>query len=296
MGEFHLPRGAKTISELETRIDRVLAAIESRQRKMQGLDGSTVQLYGPVETNGNPITQGGSSNESYLTRADAIANAMYVGPGGTHLASRPVEGPIFRSASKASRSSDLVRYDQLAELQETFESNKDETDESLGTASTTASTRHVHLPFRSPAAAFGTYYFGGHYLLGAPDSNFGAPVLMGTANSSYGARVFFVASGAPGTPVSLTITGASIADDGTRVGGDTEVVIVPVTAAAGSMYQSAKRWVGQVSVSRTAGPALLCNWGLAAFEDNGAADFTVLGITASWLAGATDAGADLRPG
>lgn len=291
MGEFHLPRGAGTIQELEARISRVVAAMESRMRAMRGLDGSTVRLYGPVEA--PSVSQAGTTGTTYLTRDDAISNALYVS-GGKHRASRPIEAPVFRSAERADQADELVRFDQLEELLGLVEENQDETEEAIGGVTTTAATRTVHLAFRSPAAAFGTYYFGGFYLLGTPDSNFGAPVAAGSVNSSYGARVWVVAGGTPATTVSLTVAGTSVSNAGVRTGGDSEVISVPTTAVAGSFYQTAKRWIGQVTITRTGGPALLCNWGLAAFEDNGAVDFTVLGVEAAWLAGATDAGADIR--
>ena len=139
----------------------------------------------------------------------------------------------------------------------------------------------------------GVHYAAGFYIHAATDNNFSpGPVTLGSANLSYAAHVYFVAaSGA--TDTQITVTGTSITDAGTRTTSDTEVVSL-TDGAANSYYETSKKFIGQVSISKTAGTDRLCNYGFAKYWDNFNSDFTVKELEATWLGAAADSGLDIE--
>jgi hypothetical protein len=149
--------------------------------------------------------------------------------------------------------------------------------------------------FDSPSGGSGTFYFGGFYDFASSDNDFNPVINWGTANSPYAAHVLFVAAagGAGGTDTVVRVTGTSFADDGTRTAADTEDVTLDDAGAAGAYYETAKKWIGLVTIEKQSGPDLLCNYGWAKYWDFGNTDFKVVGWEATWLGGATDTGADI---
>lgn len=142
----------------------------------------------------------------------------------------------------------------------------------------------------SEVSGAGTHYIGGYYDFAATDNDFNPAVTHGTANSSYAAHAFLVqAVGAGGGDTTVQVSGTSIDDQGNRNAADTEDLVVDDAGAAGTYYETVKKWLGQVTFTKTAGPDLLCNYGFCKYWDNNNTDYTVKGIEATWTAGANDA-------
>ena len=145
--------------------------------------------------------------------------------------------------------------------------------------------------FDSPSGSSGTFYFDGFYDFASSDNDFNPSINFGTANAAHGAHFFVVcASGA--TDTQLTITGTSITDSGVRTTSDTQVLSLN-NAAAGSMFETTKKWIGQITVNKTAGTDRLCNYGFTKYWDSNNTDFQVKNINVTWLGGANDSGADI---
>lgn len=143
--------------------------------------------------------------------------------------------------------------------------------------------------FDSPPGATGTFYYGGYYFFGATDNDFNPAITHGAANASYAAHFFLVqAVGAGGGDTTVQISGTSITDQGVRTAADTEDLVVDDAGAAGTFYETGKKWIGQVTITKTAGPDLLCNYGFCKYWDNNNNDFNVAGVEATWLGGAND--------
>lgn len=161
-----------------------------------------------------------------------------------------------------------------------------------GTLSWKTTASEKSWAFSSPTGSSGTFYVGGFYIHVAQDNDFNPSVNLGTANSSYAAHVYFVtASGA--TDTEITVTGTSITDAGVRQAADTEVVAL-TNGAADVYYETSKKFIGLVTVNKTAGTDRLCNYGWAKYWDNNNTDFIVSGFEATWFGGATDANADIQ--
>ena len=161
-----------------------------------------------------------------------------------------------------------------------------------GSGASTAQNRIFY--FRSPSGSSGTFYAGGFYFAPAADANLtqaATTVNLGSANISYGGHVFMVlgAGSTNGTPggLTITVTGTSIADDGTRTGSDSEVMAQLLDVSpANTYFQTDKRWIGQVTLTLSSALAstFSCdfNYGFAAFEDF---DATSVSVTDFEIAG-----------
>ena len=142
--------------------------------------------------------------------------------------------------------------------------------------------------FRSRAGASGTTYAGGFYFHSGAANDFSGGPTFGTANSSYAAH-FFIVTGAQTVDVlTLTVTGTSINDEATRTTSDTENIVIPNSTAAGTYYETDKKWLGQVTITVASGTAKTCDFGFSKYWDNNNTDFRVLGLESTWLGGATD--------
>jgi parallel beta-helix repeat protein len=132
-------------------------------------------------------------------------------------------------------------------------------------------------------ASSGVHYIGGFYQHIAQDNDFDpAPINLGTANASYAAHVYFVAA-AGATDTQLTITGTSIADTGSSRDATPDTEVISLTdASANTYYESSKKWLGQVTIQKTAGTNRLCNYGWCKYWDNRNGAFTVKGCEALW--------------
>jgi len=146
--------------------------------------------------------------------------------------------------------------------------------------------------FASPAGSTGTFYWGGFYIDAGSDNDFNPSVNLGTANKSYAAHVYVVAaSGA--TDTEITVTGTSITDAAVRTTSDTEVISL-TDASADVYYETSKKFLGLVTVNKTAGTDRLCNYGWAKYWDNNNSDFNVVGMECTGLAGANDTGFNIE--
>lgn len=162
--------------------------------------------------------------------------------------------------------------------------------------------------FRSPTGASGTYYIAGYYKYEAADANLDQGQVtknFGSANVAYGAHAFLVASGA-GTAsggsgaVTITVSGTSIDDDGTRTPTDSETLVADITAMSTDEYfETTKKWIGVIVYTLDVGAtghtayAADFNIGTCKYEDFGNKDFTVTNFETVGRAGANDSGFDV---
>lgn len=148
--------------------------------------------------------------------------------------------------------------------------------------------------FRSRGAGAGTFYWGGFYDFGATDNDFNPAITFGTIDIAYGAHFFIVSALHPGGgDTTIQVSGTSITDNGVRVAADTEDMVVPSGEPADSYIETVKKWIGRVTITKTAGPDVLCNYGFTKYWDNNNTGFKVLGLEATWLAAANDANFDI---
>ncbi len=150
--------------------------------------------------------------------------------------------------------------------------------------------------FKSRDASTGTNYIGGFYKFATSDNDFAPSITFGTADAAYGAHFFLVA--APGitngTDTVIRVTGTSVTDSGVRTTNDTQDLTVDDAGASGVYYETAKKWIGQVTVAKQSGPDLLCNHGYCKYWDNNNNDFGVIGFEATWLGAANDNNPDIK--
>jgi hypothetical protein len=157
----------------------------------------------------------------------------------------------------------------------------------------TASTK-VPIAFQSFTGASGTEYVAGFYDFSGTNNDFSPSITWGGANHPYEAHVLFVTGALTVDEVTITVTGTSMADDGTRTASDSEAVVIPNATAANSYFETSKKFIGQVTIETTAGTAIQCNYGWAKYFDDKNSDFIVDAIEVSGIAGANDAGFDIR--
>jgi hypothetical protein len=144
--------------------------------------------------------------------------------------------------------------------------------------------------FNSPAGGSGTLYAGGFYILNSGNDNFNPATTFGTANISYAAHFFVVTAGGDAAgDTTLTITGTSIDDQGNRTAADTQTITIEQNEAANTYHETTKKWLGQISIEKTAGNDVECNYGFCKYWDNNNNNFVVRGIEVTGRAGANDA-------
>jgi hypothetical protein len=151
----------------------------------------------------------------------------------------------------------------------------------------------VSFSFRSVFTGAGTVYFGGFYELGASANDFNPAINWGSVNNAYAAHVFIVAGPVSGTATTVRVTGTSITDLGVRNAGDTEDMVLASGDPQGTYKETAKKFLGQVTISKTVGNDRLCNYGWCKYWDNQNRDFVLTAYEFTWWGGANDAGADL---
>lgn len=145
--------------------------------------------------------------------------------------------------------------------------------------------------FFSPTAFTGTSYYAGYYDFAASDNDFSAGPTWGTANISYAAHFFVVLGAVAVDELTLRVTGTSITDTGTRTAADTEDIVIADTTAVDTYFETALKWLGQVTITVVSGTAKTCNYGWCKYWDFNNTDFTVAGVEATWFGGANDSGA-----
>jgi len=94
--------------------------------------------------------------------------------------------------------------------------------------------------------------------------------------------------------VTVRVSGASITDEGVRVGSDTEDIVIPDSTPANSYFETSKKWNGQVTIETVAGTAIQCNYGYTKYHDAGNQDFDVLGLETIWSSDSTDSSSDIE--
>ena len=153
--------------------------------------------------------------------------------------------------------------------------------------------KEVTWSFSSPGGGSGTYYLGGFYKHGTSDNDFDPAITFGTANASYAAHFFVVLGAVTVDEVTITVSGTSINDEGTRTASDSQNIVIPSGTAVNSYYETSKKWLGQVTVTKTGGTAKTCNYGFVKYWDNNNNDFVVTGVEVTGRAGANDSGFDI---
>ena len=148
--------------------------------------------------------------------------------------------------------------------------------------------------FASPTGGTGSIYYGGYYDFASSDNDFSPSTTHGTANTSYAAHFFTVLGATADDELTITVTGTSITDKGVRTTSDTENIIYINTSVAGTYKETAKKWIGQVTISIQSGTPVTCNYGYSKYWDNNNNDFRVVGLEATWLGGANDSTPDLK--
>lgn len=145
----------------------------------------------------------------------------------------------------------------------------------------------------TPTGSSGDFYLAGYYDFAGTPNDFSPSITWGTANSSYAAHFFVVLGATPSDTITITITGTSINDSGTRTTTDTENIVLTTGESTNDFFETTKKWIGQVTVEAVSGTPISCNYGWCKYWDNNNTDFTVKGLEATWYGGATDAGADI---
>lgn len=149
--------------------------------------------------------------------------------------------------------------------------------------------------FKSRDASSGTNYIGGFYKFGGSADDFSPALNFGTANSAYGAHAFLVqeAGAGGGTDTVVRVSGTSITGAGVRTPGDTQDLTIDDAGAAGTYYETSKKWIGQIAFTHISGPLLLCNYGLTKYWDNNLNRFRIWGFEATWLGASNDSNPDI---
>lgn len=154
--------------------------------------------------------------------------------------------------------------------------------------------REEKWPFTTPIGATGIFYTGGFYDFFDGDNDFSPSVNFGTANRATGAHGILVLGAQTVDELTIRWAGTSITDEETRTAADTEDIVIPNGTVIDTFYETAKKWIGLVTISVVSGTAKTCNYGWTKYWDNNNEDFTVVGLEALWRAGANDANADIK--
>jgi len=161
--------------------------------------------------------------------------------------------------------------------------------------------------FASRSTSSGVYYQAGFYDAPAADANLtnaSPTVVFGEANHAYMAHAFAVSGGAgatDGSDLVLTVSGTSLASDGTRTPADSEIVVADCLAGASAVdtyTETPKKWIGSVTytLTSTAGTTFSFdfNYGFCKYEDFGNQDFILRGSENVGLCNASDSGFNIE--
>jgi hypothetical protein len=222
---------------------------------------------GPVDVTANPqIAPAGTDGQLVFLHGSDDTNTVTLHDGnGLHLHS----GSVLIMGDHDHL---MLQYDEAASLWEEVSTNFKSFD-------TTWS-------FVSPVGESGIFYVGGFYLLPATNYTPAGGTTLGEANVAYHAHAFVVL-GATSTDMVVRVTGTSVDEAGNRVDPDTE----DLDTSGGSTndyFETAKKWVGQISLSLQSGTGVVINHGLCKYWDNQNSDFRITGIEVTGRAGAND--------
>jgi hypothetical protein len=145
--------------------------------------------------------------------------------------------------------------------------------------------------FGSPSGTSGTFYFGGFYDWNGSAFTPGSTT-VGSANNAYAAH-FSLILGADSADMVVSVKGTSITDDAVRTENNT-VLINTGGGVSGDYYETSEKWLGQVTVALVSGTGVTTNVGMTKYWDFGNTAFTVVGLEATWVAGASDTGANIE--
>lgn len=147
--------------------------------------------------------------------------------------------------------------------------------------------------FNSVGTGVNTVYVGGFYFFASAADDFNPLITFGTVDAAYAAHLGLVCDVSPGGNTSITVSGTSINDDGVRNAGDSEVVTFLDADAQGFYRETAKKWIGQVSIEKTAGNDRLCNYMFAKYWDADNHLFYLSGFECTWFGNGNDPDANI---
>ncbi len=153
----------------------------------------------------------------------------------------------------------------------------------------------VSFAFASVNVGTDTNFAGGYYEHGSAADDFSPQITHGTADNAYGAHVFIVVFAGDGAGnTEITVGGTSWdPDTGTRTPGDSEVLTIIQSEAANTVHQTVKAWIGQVTLTKTAGNDVLCNYGLVDTWIHAHEDWSLEGFKVEWQGDGNDAGTNV---
>jgi hypothetical protein len=137
-------------------------------------------------------------------------------------------------------------------------------------------------------------FVGGFYDFFSGDDDFSSPPNFGTTATAICAHLAIILGGVATDELTLTVTGHSIADDGTETAADTENIVIPDGSAVDSYFQTTKRWSGVVVISVASGTAKDCNYGWVKYHTFSKQDFELTGVEVLWQSDSTDATSDIE--
>jgi len=161
--------------------------------------------------------------------------------------------------------------------------------------------------FTSNGVSSGIYYVAGFYDAPVADvtlTQASKTQAYGDANNPYAAHGFIVGKGGASVDigdVGIKVVGTSITDAGVRTTSDEEILSDNITEIEADEYlETSKKWIGAISFElydASGSPTTYtmdCNYGFCKYEDFGNVDFTLAGIEAVGVSGATDGDFDLE--
>jgi hypothetical protein len=136
-------------------------------------------------------------------------------------------------------------------------------------------------------------YAGGFYEHAASDDAFSPSISFGAVNVIHAAHVFVVTSAVTVDELTIRVTGTSVNDNGLRVPGDTDDIVIPAGTPANSYFE-AKKFNGQVVIEAVSGTPVACNYGWSKYHDANNQDFVLVGLEAIWNSDSTDSTSDIE--
>ena len=258
----------------DLRIDKHLSLTPSTLANITAGGGITVTNSnmrvqgdgGPVAITANPQIVAGTDGQIVYIQGQSDTNTIAIHNGdGLHLHSG-------NTLIMGEHDYITMQYDEGANLWEELSINFQTFDNSW--------------TFSSPSGSSGTFYVGGFYLFGSTSFTPAGGTTLGSANAAYGAHAFLVL-GASSTDMIVRVTGTSVTDAGVRVDPDTEDMDTS-GGVADDYFETAKKWVGQISYSLLSGTGVVVNNGLCKYWDNQNNTFKVTGFEVTGNAGAND--------
>lgn len=155
----------------------------------------------------------------------------------------------------------------------------------------------IHRSINSSWSAFSgstaaTNYLKGFYTFNTAFTPSGTPQALGAANIAYDGHVYFVL-GASSTDMVIRVSGTSYDDSTGRTATDTE----DVDTSGGVLddyFETAKKWIGQVSITLQSGTGVIATYGWSSYWDNRNTKFVLSALEWVGRAGANDTSPNIR--